>query len=107
MPEVQDPTPPTAPAGVDTDQTEQLIESLPVLVKETKAGYKTTEFWLTIGGAILTQLNVLHLPGKYGQVIATVSLLVSYIISRGLAKKGIPHAEVEVGTPVVTDDPVV
>lgn len=72
-----------------------LLEAEPLVVKEAKAGYKTTEFWLTIVGAVLTQVGALHLPGKYGDTIATVSLLASYALSRGIAKSGQPHVEEE------------
>lgn len=70
-----------------------VIESAPLVVKEAKAGYKTTEFWVALGGAILTQLGALHLPGKYGDTVATVALVVSYIVSRGVAKAGVAQVE--------------
>jgi protein-arginine kinase len=70
---------------------DSLIEAAPQFVQESKAGYKTTEFWLTIVGAVLTQVGALHLPGKYGATIATIALLVSYAISRGIAKAGVPN----------------
>lgn len=68
----------------------QVINEAPVLVKEAKAGYKTTEFWVAIGTAVLTQLGALHLPGKYGDTVATVSVVGLYILSRGFAKAGVP-----------------
>lgn len=70
-----------------------VISEVPAVVKETKAGYKTTEFWLTIIGAVATQLGALHLPGKYGDTIATVALIASYVLSRGVAKSGVPAVE--------------
>lgn len=70
-----------------------LYSHVPGVIQETKAGYKTTEFWLTIGGAFLTQIGALHLPGKYGATIATVALVGSYALSRGVAKNGVPHSE--------------
>lgn len=67
-------------------------------VKESKAGYKTTEFWLATVAAVLTQVGALDLPGKYGKTIATVAIVVAYVLSRGVAKAGVPT--------VVEDDPV-
>jgi len=58
------------------------------VVAAVKAGYKTTEFWVTVVGALLTQIGALHLPGKYGATITTVALAVSYVLSRGFAKAG-------------------
>lgn len=56
------------------------------VVKEVKAGYKTTEFWVTAVVIILAQLGALHLPGKYGDTITTAAAAASYVVSRGLAK---------------------
>lgn len=61
--------------------------------KETKAGYKTTEFWLTIIGVLFTQVGALDLPGKYGKTIQTVALVAAYILSRGIAKAGVPTVD--------------
>lgn len=63
-----------------------VVTSAPGFVKEVKAGYKTTEFWMTLAGVVLTQIGTLHIPGKYGDTIATVGLVGSYVLSRGLAK---------------------
>jgi hypothetical protein len=79
-------------AGIEHD-IDYLLEAEPAVVKEAKAGYKTTEFWLTLVAAILTQVGALHLPGKYGDTIATVALLASYALSRGIAKSGVAHVE--------------
>lgn len=79
---------------VDDDAIQELVDDLTVLgpeiVKEAKAGYKTTEFWVMLAGVLTTQLGALHLPGKYGDTIATVAMVLGYIISRGLAKLGVP-----------------
>lgn len=95
-------TTPTAPESAVTpvapeqDETaiEELIEDMatlgPQVVKETKEGYKTTEFWVMLAGVLTTQLGALHLPGKYGDTIATVAMILGYIISRGFAKLGVP-----------------
>lgn len=75
-----------------------LIHDIPAVVKETKAGYKTTEFWVAAATVLLTQLGALHLPGHYGATIATVAAVLGYIVSRGVAKAGVPN---------VVPDPVV
>lgn len=67
---------------------DQIRPLAPAVAKEVKAGYKTTEFWLVIAFTVLTQLQALHLPGKYGDTIATIAAIVSYVISRGFAKLG-------------------
>lgn len=71
---------------------EDAIESIPVLVKESKAGYKTTEFWVTIVTSLLVVLNGIPLPDKYGGFVVA-ALGAAYAISRGLAKKGVPAVE--------------
>lgn len=79
-----------AQAKADIDTLEPAVLSV---VKESKAGYKTTEFWVTLLGVFLTQVGALHLPGKYGATITTVALLAAYALSRGIAKNGVPHVE--------------
>jgi hypothetical protein len=70
----------------------ELIESLPTVVKESKSGYKTTEFWITIATALAVTLEAVPVPAKYeGIVVAVVGAL--YVISRGLAKQGVPVVE--------------
>jgi hypothetical protein len=64
---------------------------VPHLVQEAKAGYKTTEFWLVIAYEILTQSGAIHLPGTWGKLVAGVSGLVAYVLSRGIAKSGTPN----------------
>lgn len=81
-------------------QIEDLFAEVPVLVKESKVGYKTTEFWLTVVTAILLNVNLIPLPDSW-QGIATAALVVVYAISRGLAKKGVPDSEVAVVQPDV------
>lgn len=75
--------------GVVTD----FIESIPEVVKESKTGLKTTEFWLTIVTSVLVVLNGIPLPEKYEGFVVT-ALGIAYAISRGLAKKGVPNIEV-------------
>lgn len=81
-------------------QIEDLFAEIPVLVKESKVGYKTTEFWLTLLTAILLNVNLIPLPDSW-QGIATAALVVVYAISRGLAKKGIPDSSVAVVQPTI------
>jgi hypothetical protein len=62
------------------------------VVKEAKAGYKTTEFWLTTVLAVLTLLGTFPLPGKFEAVVAG-ALTAAYTVSRGLAKAGVANVE--------------
>lgn len=75
----------------DTDAIEGVIDSLPEVIRESKAGYKTTEFWMTIATVLCSLLA--GLPEKYGAIV-TLGAVGSYTLSRGIAKKGIPHIEV-------------
>lgn len=66
-------TPPTAPP-----------------VEESKPGYKTTEFWVTLATALGLLVNVLPAPqSKEGLYAVIVTGL--YALSRGLAKLGVPN----------------
>ena len=71
-----------------------LLESVPEVVKETKAGWKTTEFWATVAALVGVNANglILTLPDKYQGVISG-ALVVAYAFSRGVAKKGIPDVQ--------------
>lgn len=73
-------------AGGGSVPVTTLVSDVGAVVKETKAGYKTTEFWLSGAIILLTQLGALDLPGKYGKTITTAAAAVGYAISRGLAK---------------------
>lgn len=87
----------TAPVVVNqvnnesTDAIGELATLAPQIIEETKKGYKTTEFWLTIVGLLAVNLNgvVMTLPDKW-QAIGTAVLAGLYALSRGQAKKGIP-----------------
>lgn len=63
---------------------------------ETKPGVFTTEFWLTIltviSGALIAlgEIDVAGLPEKWGG-IAAIAGVIGYVISRGLAKLGVPQ----------------
>jgi hypothetical protein len=80
------------PDTPDVSAIEQVIAEAPQVFKEAKAGYRTTEFWLTVAWVIASQLQVLHLPSKYGDV-SSIAAVVAYVLSRGIAKKGVPHVE--------------
>jgi hypothetical protein len=77
------------PDAPDTEAITDLLESLPMVVKESKAGYKTTEFWVTILASAATLLDVIPMPEHYKAIVVGV-LGTAYTISRGIAKKGIP-----------------
>lgn len=78
-----------------TDAKTGHVETTEVVAafKETKAGYKTTEFWASAAGLAALNLNglVLTLPDKW-QAIGSVVIVGLYAISRGLAKNGVPAA---------------
>lgn len=61
-----------------------------VLVTEAKAGWKTTEFWVTVLTLIATNINLLPIPDKY-QGLVNVVLPAVYALARGLAKAGVPN----------------
>lgn len=86
----------TADGTVVVNNTEALtgvIQAFPEIVKESKAGYKTTEFWLAIVTSLLVVFNGVPLPEKFeGFVVAAIG--VAYALSRGLAKQGVPVVEV-------------
>lgn len=79
---------PTQP--IDMHAVTGVVDALPEVIRETKAGYRTSEFWLTIATVLGTLLA--GLPEKYGALV-TVGSIASYVLSRGIAKKGIPHIE--------------
>jgi hypothetical protein len=83
----------TASAVGDIEHTyEHLAPLVPAVIQETKAGYKTTEFWLLIAYEILQQTEALvTLHGGWQKAAATVTPLLAYILSRGIAKKGVPN----------------
>lgn len=78
----------TAVAG----DLEPLQASLPEIIKETKSGYKTSEFWLTIVGSISVATGLVPTPVDT-KGWALVALVALYCIARGLSKKGVPSIE--------------
>lgn len=86
-------------AGIDVEQTEvkefktdDLAPAVNAVITESKKGYKTTEFWVSVSVALLTVLDGIPLPEKFeGFVVAGIAAV--YAISRGVAKGGIPAVE--------------
>ncbi len=80
------------PGNQDPDPIgpEDYVEHALVVAKETKSAWRTTEFWLTVVSILAVQFNGIPLPeSKEGYVAAALAGL--YALSRGLAKKGVPH----------------
>lgn len=73
-----------------------LAPAVTVAVQETKAGYKTTEFWLTVAGVIATAVGAVPTPHDAKGYVLVV-LVAVYALARGLAKKGVGNV---VETPV-------
>lgn len=71
-----------------------LASEVPALMQESKAGYKTTEFW-GAAAAVLSDV-VTSLP--HNDKILVTALAAVYAIARGLAKNGTPNI-----TPVVPE----
>jgi hypothetical protein len=78
----------TAVADAKAQNLTGVLAEIPAVEKQVKAGYKTTEFWLTLVALALTNFSVIKIPGKYGQAIADAAAVAGYAISRGLAKRG-------------------
>jgi hypothetical protein len=77
-----------APAA-ESVELEPAKEFIQAAVKESKSGYRTTEFWLTILGSLAVVFNGVPAPeSKEGYIVA--GLLAVYAVARGLAKKGVP-----------------
>lgn len=74
------------------EEQKELVELAPLVYKETRAGWRTTEFWITVVSALAVVFNGVPLPeSKEGYVVALLAGL--YAIARGLAKRGTPHVE--------------
>jgi hypothetical protein len=81
-------------AGTVEFQTAQLAPALNTIITESKKGYKTTEFWVSIVVGLLTVLDGIPLPEKFeGVVVGAIGL--AYVLSRGFAKQGVPAVVVE------------
>jgi hypothetical protein len=76
----------------DASDVEGLPDAVDVVVTETKKGYKTTEFWLTVVSILAVWLDAVPLPtSKEGYVVAALGGV--YALSRGLAKNAVPAVE--------------
>ncbi len=68
------------------------LDSVDYIVSESKAGYKTTEFWITVITSLAVVFNGLPAPeSKEGYIVAAIAGV--YAIARGLAKSGAPDTE--------------
>lgn len=76
------------------NETRETVEDLPKVIKETKAGYKTTEFWAVIAAALTVAFTDVPLPDDTkGLVLAALAGV--YAAARALSKKGVPSVEDE------------
>lgn len=63
---------------------------------ESKPGYLTTEFWITIFanlGGILDLTNAWKFIPHQWAVIGIAIINAAYAVSRGIAKQGIPYSK--------------
>lgn len=89
----------TSPPVRDDYDTENLGPAIDVIVKETKAGYKTTEFYVALGASVLTILEAYPVPDNIkGIIVGAIAAI--YVISRGLAKQGVPEVETSASVPL-------
>lgn len=78
--------------GPLVDDARELEALEPVVVRETKAGYKTTEFYFAAITSALVALGTVPTPHDWkGIVVAGVAAL--YAVARGIAKKGVANVE--------------
>jgi hypothetical protein len=69
-----------------------LEPAINAIITETKTGYKTTEFWVTVIVSLFAVVDPASLPDwAQGGLLAVAAG--AYAISRGLAKQGIPNVE--------------
>lgn len=73
-----------------------------MLVRETKPGYLTTEFWLLIVANVLINLGAIDVGDAKIKGLITLATIIGYQLSRGLAKSGVPAEQVQ---RIPLDDP--
>lgn len=74
-------------------------------LKETKAGWKTTEFWLSVASSILIALGTIPTPHD-GKGFAVAGIVALYAIARGLSKAGVPTVDADaVAAAPAVDEP--
>lgn len=95
MPEAEAPAVEEEVEVVERLNPSEVGDNVAFIVKESKAGYKTTEFWVTVITALAVVFNGVPAPeSKEGYIAAALAAI--YAISRGLAKNKVPNTEVEV-----------
>lgn len=72
-----------------TPDVQEIVHDAAPLLKETKTGYKTTEFWAAIA-AVVADLGT-DISSKNKLVVSGIAAL--YALARGLAKSGVPTFE--------------
>jgi hypothetical protein len=83
------------PEKIDPATLEPAVNTI---ITETKTGYKTTEFWVTVIVSLFAVVDPASLPDwAQGGLLAIATG--AYAISRGLAKQGIPNVEETVVPP--------
>lgn len=82
--------------AVHDPEVQAVVTDAVAVFKETKAGWRTTEFWLTLAGLVAVNASglVMTLPDRY-QAIASAILAGLYALSRGQAKQGIPAVQAD------------
>jgi hypothetical protein len=82
----------TPPVVVNQVNNEDLVGNLIAgqLISHTdaKSGFRTTEFWMTVGTIILTVTGAVPVPDHIKGYLL-VAAAVAYAISRGIAKAGV------------------
>lgn len=90
------PKPHDAPAETEAPlieqhfDTQELAPAINAVIEESKAGWKTTEFWVALVVSLLTVIDTIPLPEKFEGVVVT-GIAIAYALSRGLAKKGVAN----------------
>jgi hypothetical protein len=83
------PGPQTDPNDTVGEQVDYLIKNAPTVIDESKKGYKTTEFWVSLLASVLVVFDGIPTPEtKEGYVVGAIA--VAYAVARGIAKAGVP-----------------
>lgn len=65
---------------------------------ESKPGYLTTEFWVTIFTNVISLANLAgiwdYMPNKWSTVVLAI-VNAAYAVARGQAKQGVPYNKSE------------
>lgn len=76
--------------GANVVADPEVLSALPGVIAEAKSGWKTSEFWISLLGIFGVQVGALDMSGV-SPGVATAALMVAYVLSRGVAKLGVPH----------------